>query len=57
VIISHIPKTARILMVGCGNSVLSEEMVADGYRSIINIDISARCCLLCHMFGTFSAAY
>lgn len=27
-------------MVGCGNSKLSEEMTADGYKSITNIDIS-----------------
>ena len=27
-------------MVGCGNSKLSEEMAADGYKSITNIDIS-----------------
>jgi len=32
----------RILMVGCGNSRMSEHMVQDGYgvKSIINIDIS-----------------
>lgn len=27
-------------MVGCGNSKLSEDMYDDGYKDIINIDIS-----------------
>eukprot|EP00386_Alphamonas_edax_P006320 GDKI01020499.1.p1 GENE.GDKI01020499.1~~GDKI01020499.1.p1 ORF type:complete len:243 (-),score=71.17 GDKI01020499.1:267-905(-) len=31
----------KILMVGAGNSRLSEEMYEDGYRDILNIDISA----------------
>eukprot|EP01017_Pseudomicrothorax_dubius_P019589 TRINITY_DN2151_c0_g1_i3.p1 TRINITY_DN2151_c0_g1~~TRINITY_DN2151_c0_g1_i3.p1 ORF type:complete len:254 (-),score=58.78 TRINITY_DN2151_c0_g1_i3:322-1083(-) len=35
-----ISKTDKILMVGCGNSRLSEEMYDDGYSNIINIDIS-----------------
>ena len=29
-------------MLGCGNSKLSEEMYDDGYRNIVNIDVSAR---------------
>ncbi|KZT07273.1 S-adenosyl-L-methionine-dependent methyltransferase [Laetiporus sulphureus 93-53] len=33
-------KGARILMLGCGNSKLSEEMYDDGYRNIVNIDYS-----------------
>eukprot|EP01089_Gocevia_fonbrunei_P008222 TRINITY_DN198_c0_g2_i1.p1 TRINITY_DN198_c0_g2~~TRINITY_DN198_c0_g2_i1.p1 ORF type:complete len:129 (-),score=13.08 TRINITY_DN198_c0_g2_i1:30-416(-) len=39
----NLPKTEKILMVGCGNSRLSEDMVQDGYgaKSIINIDISS----------------
>lgn len=36
----RIEKTATILMVGCGNSKLSEQMYDDGYHSIVNIDIS-----------------
>uniref|UniRef100_A0A0D6R812 Methyltransferase type 11 domain-containing protein n=1 Tax=Araucaria cunninghamii TaxID=56994 RepID=A0A0D6R812_ARACU len=37
----YIPKRHRILMVGCGNAVLSEDMVNDGYEEIVNIDISS----------------
>eukprot|EP01018_Ginkgo_biloba_P030003 Gb_32622 [translate_table: standard] len=37
----YIPKSSRILMVGCGNAVISEDMVIDGYEEIVNIDISA----------------
>lgn len=37
----YVPKASRILMVGCGNAVLSEDMVNDGYQEIINIDISS----------------
>ncbi|KAI0306122.1 S-adenosyl-L-methionine-dependent methyltransferase [Multifurca ochricompacta] len=33
-------KTARILMLGCGNSTLSEDMYDDGYTNIVNIDYS-----------------
>lgn len=33
-------KTARILMLGCGNSTLSEDMYDDGYKNIVNIDYS-----------------
>ncbi|KZV63178.1 hypothetical protein PENSPDRAFT_641270 [Peniophora sp. CONT] len=34
-------KNARILMLGCGNSTLSEDMYDDGYKNIVNIDYSA----------------
>ena len=27
-------------MLGCGNSKLSEEMYDDGYRNIVNVDVS-----------------
>ncbi|KAG9223814.1 hypothetical protein CCMSSC00406_0004845 [Pleurotus cornucopiae] len=33
-------KAARILMLGCGNSKLTEEMYDDGYKNIANIDYS-----------------
>ncbi|RKP04503.1 hypothetical protein THASP1DRAFT_7689, partial [Thamnocephalis sphaerospora] len=34
-------KAGRILMLGCGNSTLAEDMHADGYTSIDNVDFSA----------------
>lgn len=34
-------KTSRILMLGCGNSPLSEQMYDAGYTNIVNIDYSA----------------
>ena len=37
---TKIPKTAKILNIGCGNSAMSEKMYDDGYTNIINIDIS-----------------
>ncbi|RUS32017.1 hypothetical protein BC938DRAFT_476495 [Jimgerdemannia flammicorona] len=37
----HIPdKNASVLMLGCGNSTLSEDMYDDGYKHITNIDFS-----------------
>jgi 2-polyprenyl-3-methyl-5-hydroxy-6-metoxy-1,4-benzoquinol methylase len=30
----------KILMIGCGNSKLSEQMYNDGYTSMVNVDIS-----------------
>merc|ERR1711998_421234 len=36
----YIKKDDSILMSGCGNSRLSEDMYEDGYQSIANIDIS-----------------
>lgn len=37
---SSVPKDGRVLMAGCGNSRLSEEMAEDGYANIVNVDIS-----------------
>ncbi|KAF7309177.1 Methyltransf-25 domain-containing protein [Mycena kentingensis (nom. inval.)] len=34
-------KDARILMLGCGNSTLSQDMYDDGYRNIVNVDYSS----------------
>lgn len=36
-----VPTSSRVLMVGCGNAVMSEDMVKDGYADIMNIDISS----------------
>ncbi|KAI7725721.1 hypothetical protein M8C21_029560 [Ambrosia artemisiifolia] len=36
----YVPLSSRILMVGCGNAVMSEDMVKDGYEDIMNVDIS-----------------
>uniref|UniRef100_A0A7R9U186 Methyltransferase domain-containing protein n=1 Tax=Pinguiococcus pyrenoidosus TaxID=172671 RepID=A0A7R9U186_9STRA len=35
-----VPKESAVLMVGCGSSRLSEDMAADGYDEIVNIDVS-----------------
>ena len=35
-----IPKTARILVIGCGNAEFSEKMFDDGFEHIDNIDLS-----------------
>ncbi|KAL6620195.1 hypothetical protein ACP70R_035334 [Stipagrostis hirtigluma subsp. patula] len=36
-----LPASSRFLMLGCGNSLLSEDMAKDGYQDIVNIDISS----------------
>ncbi|XP_060217411.1 uncharacterized protein LOC132644814 isoform X2 [Lycium barbarum] len=36
----YVPTSSRVLMVGCGNAVMSEDMVKDGYEEIVNVDIS-----------------
>ncbi|CAM0907130.1 unnamed protein product [Alopecurus aequalis] len=36
-----VPPASRLLMIGCGSALMSEDMVADGYKEIINIDISS----------------
>ncbi|XVE74179.1 hypothetical protein DITRI_Ditri11bG0178100 [Diplodiscus trichospermus] len=38
---SYVPTSSRVLMVGCGNALMSEDMVKDGYEDIMNIDISS----------------
>ncbi|KAL0413670.1 UNVERIFIED_CONTAM: eEF1A lysine and N-terminal methyltransferase [Sesamum radiatum] len=37
----YISPSSRVLMVGCGNAVISEDMVKDGFEDIMNIDISS----------------
>jgi len=39
----HVKKDDKILMVGCGNSKLSQQMFEDGYRYILSTDISEVC--------------
>ncbi|KAK9896533.1 S-adenosyl-L-methionine-dependent methyltransferase, partial [Cystobasidium minutum MCA 4210] len=36
-------KKSRIVMLGCGNSTLSQDMYDDGYQEIVNIDYSPVC--------------
>lgn len=38
---ARVPTSSRVLMLGCGNSLLSEDMAKDGYEGIVNIDISS----------------
>ncbi|OAY39932.1 EEF1A lysine methyltransferase 4 [Manihot esculenta] len=37
----YVPTSSRVLMIGCGNALMSEDMVKDGYEDIMNIDISS----------------
>ncbi|CAN1344506.1 EEF1A lysine methyltransferase 4 [Linum perenne] len=37
----YAPTSSPVLMVGCGNALMSEDMVKDGYQDIMNIDISS----------------
>jgi len=36
----HVKTNDKILILGCGNSSLSEDLYRDGYRNIVNIDFS-----------------
>ncbi|CAL4900561.1 unnamed protein product [Urochloa decumbens] len=38
---ARVAAASRVLMLGCGNSLLSEDMTKDGYEDIVNIDISS----------------
>uniref|UniRef100_A0A0E0L245 Methyltransferase type 11 domain-containing protein n=1 Tax=Oryza punctata TaxID=4537 RepID=A0A0E0L245_ORYPU len=38
---ARLPTSSRVLMLGCGNSLLSEDMVKDGYEEVVNVDISS----------------
>lgn len=38
ILTQYIRKDLKILMIGCGNSKLSESMIEDGYKNIHNID-------------------
>ncbi|XP_006658911.2 EEF1A lysine methyltransferase 4-like [Oryza brachyantha] len=35
------PPDSRVLMIGCGSALMSEDMIDDGYTEIMNIDISS----------------
>merc|ERR1711879_244761 len=39
-LVDQVLPTQRILMLGCGNSKLSEDMYNDGYKNIVNNDFS-----------------
>ena len=39
----HVKSSDKILMVGCGNSQLSQQMYQDGYEQIVSTDISEVC--------------
>jgi len=40
---AKIRENLKILNLGCGNSIICEDMYDDGYRTIYNMDISAIC--------------
>ena len=42
IISSSLSKTDKIINIGCGNSLLSEELYEDGYEDITNIDFSSK---------------
>ena len=37
---AHVPPAARVLVLGCGNSPLGEQMWDDGYRDVLGVDFS-----------------
>ncbi|MCL7024956.1 hypothetical protein MKW94_000016 [Papaver nudicaule] len=37
----YIPLQNRVLVIGCGNAAISEDMAKDGFEDIVNIDISS----------------
>jgi 2-polyprenyl-3-methyl-5-hydroxy-6-metoxy-1,4-benzoquinol methylase len=43
IIARHVSKSDKVLMVGCGNSNLSQQMYLDGYTQICSSDISETC--------------
>lgn len=40
VIGEYVPRSARVLVAGCGNSTMCEDMADDGYRSVLGTDVS-----------------
>ncbi|KAF7281300.1 hypothetical protein GWI33_004882 [Rhynchophorus ferrugineus] len=45
-IIKHIPKTARIIDVGCGNGHTLIELANEGYTNLVGVDYSERAVIL-----------
>lgn len=39
----YLPKDNKILNAGCGNGMLGEDMVRDGYLDVVNVDNSSTC--------------
>ncbi|KAI3920527.1 hypothetical protein MKX01_000866 [Papaver californicum] len=37
----YVPQHNRLLVIGCGNAAISEDMANDGFEDIVNIDISS----------------
>ena len=47
-ITNNVPKEGKVLVIGCGNSLLNEQMLHDGYKSIVGIDYSGSILILSH---------
>jgi len=48
-ITSFLKPTDRILMLGCGNSKLSQDIYKKGFHNIVNLDISQVCEKFCDL--------
>ncbi|EAR85248.3 methyltransferase domain protein (macronuclear) [Tetrahymena thermophila SB210] len=55
IITQYINKSTRILNVGCGSSLLSEEMYFEGYKNITNVDYSNN--LIKHLVERYSEGF
>ncbi|KAL4493561.1 hypothetical protein ABPG72_004054 [Tetrahymena utriculariae] len=55
IITQYINKSTRILNVGCGSSLLSEEMYFEGYKNITNVDYSNN--LIKHLIERYSEGF
>lgn len=40
IILDNIPKSGRVMVAGCGNSYMMEDMVSDGYTNVVGADLS-----------------
>ena len=52
-VLSHMPanRNARILDIGCGSGELIEQLLREGYRNVIGIDVSVEQVALAHSLG------